>query len=45
MNNLSRRFVRLLVITLIGASFAACHFHGGHCGSYRSWCAPVRHCR
>lgn len=44
MNTLSRRLFRLLVLGLIGASFAACHFHGGHCHGPR-FHVPVRHCR
>ncbi len=44
-----RRTSRLLVLALLAASFAACHFHGHGCGGWGSWSShchtPVRHCR
>ena len=46
MNNLTRRLSRIVVLALIGASFAACHFHGGHgYGCRPHFHVPVRHCR
>jgi len=46
MNIFTRRFVRLALLSVIAMGFAACHFHGGHCGGWgHHGRAPVRHCR
>jgi outer membrane lipopolysaccharide assembly protein LptE/RlpB len=39
-----RRSFRWFVLTLLGASLAACHFHH-HRGGGSCFSPPVRHCR
>lgn len=42
--NIRNRLFRTLLLAITAAALTACHFHG-HCGGFRSYCPPVRHCR
>ncbi len=45
MNIVTRRFVRVLVLALVGVGLSACCFHPNYCGDWGGCYRPVRHCR